>query len=69
MESKEVVGKMRNLLFGIKKPGILEFNIDGDRRLFEEVLVTALALVEARRRARGAAVNTNANAAGGAIMV
>lgn len=39
-------------MFGIKKPGILEFNIDVDQRLFEEILISALVVVEARRRAR-----------------
>jgi hypothetical protein len=50
-ESRKVIGKMSGLSFGIRKPGILEFNIDGGQRLFEEVLVSALAVVEARRRA------------------
>lgn len=68
-ESGKVIGKIRNLLLGIRKPGILEVDIDGDQRLFEEVLVSALAVVEARRRARVAAVSTNMNAGGLAITV
>ena len=44
------------------KLGKLEFNANVNQTLFDEVVVSALAVVEARRRAAVAAVNANPNA-------
>jgi hypothetical protein len=59
VESGNEIGKFSS---EIRKLGTLQINVGRDKELYEQVLVSALAVVEARRRAFNA--NANANAPG-----
>jgi hypothetical protein len=62
----QVLGKFSRASFSLKKQGTLEINAMGNQRLFEEILVGGLGVVEARRRA--AAAHSSAAAASNASM-
>lgn len=54
VQTGTVLGKFNNASFSLKKQGSLEINAMGSAQLFEEILVSALGVVECRRRAAAA---------------